>query len=225
MVHIMVRLARVDPGFDPHNLQTVMFALDGPQCPTPRGQVFYGAMVERLRALPGVENAAITSSLPILGSNWWTVFNTQGKTAEHWISVGEFPNADTVLVTASYFDTLRIPLVRPVFRPDGHTPDSAPVAIVSSNVARKFWPNEDPLESKSDRDPGRAVCPWRTIVGIVGDVRQQGVDRNTTPQLFPPVVQEPRATVFTIVCTRETASPYRSRRPSTRSRIAMSAID
>ena len=207
MVHSMVRLARVDPGFDPNNLQTVMFALTGPQWPDARRQVFYNAVVERLRALPGVENVALTTALPILGSNWWTVFNTQGKTAEHWISTGEFPNADTVLVTASYFDTLRIPLVKGRYFDQTDTPNSAPVAIVSSNVARKFWPNEDPLGQQIRQGfPSDPFGPWRTVVGIVGDVRQQGVDRNATPQLFMPVIQVPRATVFTIVRTRETVS-------------------
>jgi putative ABC transport system permease protein len=208
MVHSMVRLARVDPGFDPRNLQTVMFALTGPQWPDARRQVFYDAVVERLRALPGVENTALSTSLPILGSNWWTVFSIQGKTAEHWISTGEFPNADTVLVTAGYFDTLRIPLVKGRYFDQTDTPNSLPVAIVSSNVARKFWPNEDPLGKQIRQGfPTEPYGPWRTVVGVVGDVRQQGVDRITTPQLFMPVVQEPRATVFTIVRTRETVSP------------------
>ncbi len=71
MVHTMIRLARVDPGFDPHNLQTVMFSLTGPQWSDARKQVFYDAVVDRLRAVPGVENAAVTYSLPTLGSNWW----------------------------------------------------------------------------------------------------------------------------------------------------------
>ena len=207
MVHSMVRLANVDPGFDPDNLHTVTFALTGPQWPDAKRRVFYNVVVERLRALPGVENAALTSSLPILGSNWWTVFNTQGKTAEHWISVGEFPNADTVLVTTSYFDTLRIPLVKGRYFDQTDTPNSAPVAIVSSNVARKFWPNEDPLGQQIRQGfPTDPYGPWRTIVGIVGDVKQLGVDRETTPQLFIPVVQEPRATMFTVVRTRETVS-------------------
>ena len=82
MVHTMLRLARVDPGFDPHNLQTFMFSLTGPQWPDARKQVFYDAVVERLRAVPGVENAAITYSLPILGSNWWNMFMIAGTTAE-----------------------------------------------------------------------------------------------------------------------------------------------
>jgi hypothetical protein len=55
--------------------------------------VFYDAVVERLRALPGVDNAALTYSLPILGSNWWNVFNFPGKTREHWISVGSLSTA------------------------------------------------------------------------------------------------------------------------------------
>jgi putative ABC transport system permease protein len=208
MVHTMIRLTRVDPGFDPRNLQTVMFLLSGPQWPDAKRPVFYDAVVERLGALPGVENAALSTSLPILGSNWWTVFSIQGTTAEHWISTGEFPNADTVLVTASYFDTLRIPLVKGRYFDQTDTPNSAPVAIVSSNVAGKFWPNEDPLGKQIRQGfPTEPFGPWRTIVGIVGDVRQQGVDRETTPQLFMPVVQVPRATVFTIVRTRETVSP------------------
>ena len=208
MVHSMARLARVDPGFDPRNLQTVMFALTGPQWPDARRQVFYDAVVERLRALPAVENTALSTSLPILGSNWWTVFSIQGKTAEHWISTGEFPNADTVLVTTGYFDTLRIPLVKGRYFDQTDTPNSLPVAIVSSNVARKFWPNEDPLGKQIRQGfPTEPYGPWRTVVGVVGDVRQQGADRITTPQLFMPVVQEPRATVFTIVRTRETVSP------------------
>ena len=70
MVHTMLRLSRVDPGFDPHNLRTVMFTLAGPAWPDPRKQAFFAEAVERLQAVPGVENAAITYSLPILGSNW-----------------------------------------------------------------------------------------------------------------------------------------------------------
>jgi predicted permease len=203
MVHSMVRLARVDPGFDPRNLQTVMFALTGPQWPNAKRQVFYDAVVERLRALPGMDNAALSSSLPILGSNWWTVFSISGQTAEHWTSLGEFPNADTVLVTASYFETLRIPLIKGRYFNRSDTPDSLPVAIVNSSVARKFWPNEDPLGKQIRQGfPNEPFGPWRTVVGVVGDIKQQGIDRDMPQQLFMPIVQEPRATVFAIVRTQ-----------------------
>ena len=207
MVHTMVRLARVDPGFDPNNLQTLMFSLPGPQWPNARRQVFYDAVVERLRALPGVDNAGLASSLPILGSNWWTVFSISGKAAEYWISLGEFPNADTVLVTAGYFETLRIPLVKGRYFNRSDTPDSLPVALVNSRVAAKFWPNEDPLGKLIRQGfPDQPFGPWRTVVGVVGDIKQQGIDQEAPRQLFMPIAQEPRATMFAIVRTPETVT-------------------
>jgi predicted permease len=207
MVHTMVRLARVDPGFEPNNLQTLMLSLTGPQWPNARRQVFYDVVVERLRALPGVDNAGLASSLPILGSNWWTVFSISGRTAEHWTSLGEFPNADSVLVTAGYFETLRIPLVTGRYFNRSDTPDSLPVAIVNSSVARNFWPNEDPLGKQIRQGfPDQPFGPWRTVVGVVGDIKQQGIDQAAPRQLFMPIVQEPRATMFAIVRTPGTVT-------------------
>jgi putative ABC transport system permease protein len=204
----MVRLARVDPGFDPHNLQTFMFSLTGPQWPDARKQVFYDAVVERLRAVPGVENAALTYSLPTLGSNWWNVFSIPGKTAEYWISVGEFPNAAMVPVTAGYFETLRIPLRKGRYFDRTDTPDSLPVAIVTSSVARKYWSDEDAIGKRLIQGfPAEPYGPWRTIVGVVDDIRQHGVDRDAPPQVFMPIVQQPRTTVFAIARTRATVSP------------------
>jgi predicted permease len=192
MVHTMVRLARVDPGFDPRNLQTVMFSLTGPQWPDARKQVFYDAAVERLRAVPGVENAAVTYTLPILGSNWWSVFNFPGKTAQDWIAVGEFPNAGMVAVTAGYFETLRIPLIKGRYFDRSDTPGSLPVAIVNASVARKFFRNEDPIGKQIRLGfPAEPFGPWRTIVGIVGEIKQEGLDREMPPQVFLPIVQQP----------------------------------
>jgi putative ABC transport system permease protein len=203
MVHTMLRLSRVDPGFDPHNLQSFMFSLTGPQWPDARKQAFYDAVVERLRVVPGVENAAVTYSLPAFGSRWWQVFNIPGGTAEHWISVGEFPNAGMVPVTAGYFETVRIPLVKGRYFNRSDTPDSLPVAIVSSSVARKHWPDQDPIGKQLRQGfPAEPFGPWRTIVGVVGDMKQEGVDRETSPQVFLPIVQVPRSTVFAIVRTR-----------------------
>jgi putative ABC transport system permease protein len=199
MVQTMLRLARVDPGFDPHNLHTFRFSLTGPQWPDARKQVFYDAVVERLRSVPGVEDAAVAYSLPTFGSNWWNVFNFPGKTAEHWISIGEFPNAGMAPVTAGYFETLRIPLLSGRYFDRSDTPDSLPVAILTSSLARKHWPNEDPIGKQIRQGfPSAPYGPWRTIVGVVGDVKQEGVDREISPQVFMPIVQQPRTTVFAI---------------------------
>jgi putative ABC transport system permease protein len=207
MVHTMLRLARVDPGFDPRNLQSFMFSLTGPQWPDARKQVFFDRLVDRLRAVPGVENAGLTYSLPSFGSRWWQVFSMPGKTAEYWISVGEFPNAGMVPVTAGYFETVRIPLVNGRYFDRSDTLESLPVAIVTRSLARKHWPNEDPIGKQIRQGfPSEPFGPWRTIVGVVGDIRQEGVDREISPQVFMPIVQVPRTTLFAIVRTRGSVS-------------------
>ena len=203
MVRTMLRLASVNPGFDPRNLQTFSFSLTGPQWPDARKQLFYDAVVERLRAVPGVENAAITYSLPTLGSNWWNMFNFPGRTAEYWTAIGEFPNAAMVPVTAGYFETLRIPLVSGRLFDRTDTPDSQPVAIVTSSLARKHWANADPIGQQVRQGlPSQPYGPWRTIVGVVGDIKQHGVDQETPLQLFMPIVQQPRTTAIAIARTR-----------------------
>ena len=207
MVHTMVRLARVDPGFDPHNLQTLMFSLTGPQWPDAKKT---GVLRRRGRTSSCAAGYGQCWALVFAadsGPNWWTVFSISGKAAEHWISLGEFPNADTVLVTAGYFETLRIPLVKGRYFNRSDTPDSLPVAIVNSSVARKFWPNEDPLGKQMRQGfPDQPFGPWRTVVGVVGDIKQQGIDQEAPRQLFMPTVQEPRATMFAIVRTPGTVT-------------------
>jgi putative ABC transport system permease protein len=228
MVHTMVRLSRVDPGFDPHNLQTVMFSLAGPAWPDPRKQAFFAEAVERLRAVPGVENAAITYSLPILGSNWWNWFAVAGRPIPPGAVMMDMPSAGIVPVSATYFDTMKIPVIRGRAFDRTDTPSSPPVAIVTASLVNLYWKARAPGPSGgrdlsaafvgTDQDPigqqirltaGRPTegyGPWRTIVGIVGDVKQHGVDQETPQQIFLPVVQQTRTTVYAVARTRGTVS-------------------
>jgi putative ABC transport system permease protein len=224
MVHTMLRLSRVDPGFDPRNLQTVMFTLGGPAWPDPRKQAFFAEAVERLRAVPGVENAAITYSLPILGSNWWNWFTVAGRPIPPGAVMMDLPSAGIVPVSATYFDTLRIPVIRGRSFDRSDTPDSQPVAIINTSLVNLYWrsragakergpafikADEDPIGQQirlSAGNPNEGYGPWRTIVGIVGDVKQHGVDQDTPQQIFLPVVQQTRSTVFAVARTRGTVS-------------------
>jgi putative ABC transport system permease protein len=197
MVHTMLRLARVDPGFDPRNLQTFMFTLSGSAWPDARKQVFYETVVEHLRAVPGVENAALTYSLPILGSNWWGAFTIAGRPVPNnilWTGIAP--------VSATYFETMRMPVVRGRGFDRADTPDSLPVAVVNNNLARQFGPDEDPIGQQIRLGlPAEPYGPWRTIVGIVGDLKQEGLDQETSAQLYVPAVQQPRTTMFAVVRT------------------------
>jgi putative ABC transport system permease protein len=223
MVHTMLRLSRVDPGFDPHNLQTVMFSLAGPAWPDPRKQAFFAEAVQRLQAVPGVENAAITYSLPILGSNWWNWFTVAGRPVAPGAVMMDLPSAGIVPVSASYFETLKIPLIRGRSFDRTDTPGSQPVAIINASLLNLYWTaragqanmsafvrkNEDPIGQQirlAGSSPHEGYGPWRTIVGIVGDVKQHGLDQDTPQQIFIPVVQQTRTTVFAVVRTRGTVS-------------------
>jgi putative ABC transport system permease protein len=223
MVHTMVRLSRVDPGFDPHNLRTVMFSLAGPAWPDARKQAFFAEAVERLRAVPGVENAAITYSLPILGSNWWNWFTVAGRPVPPDAVMMDLPSAGIVPVSDTYFDTLKIPVIRGRSFDRSDTPDSQPVAIITASLVNLYWRNRGeakigPAFINADQDPiGQQIRltggsptagygPWRTIVGIVGDVKQHGLDQDTPQQIFVPVVQQTRTTVFAVARTRGTVS-------------------
>jgi putative ABC transport system permease protein len=205
MVHTMLRLSRVDPGFDPHNLQTVMFLVGGPAWPDPRKQAFFAEAVERLRAVPGVENAAITYSLPIAGSNWWSWFTVAGRPIAPGAVMMDLPSAGIVPVSATYFETLRIPLLRGRSFERSDTPDSQPVAVINASLVKLYWPNEDPIGQQirlAGSRPTEGYGPWRTIVGIVGDVKQHGLDQDTPQQIFLPVVQQTRSIVFAVARTR-----------------------
>ena len=207
MVHTMLELSRVDPGFDPHNLQTVMFSLAG--FPDARKQVFFAEAVERLRAIPGVENAGITYSLPILGSNWWNWFTIAGRPIPPGAVMMDLPSSGIVPVSATYFDTLKIPLIRGRSFDRSDTPDSQPVAIINERLVKLYWPNDDPMGQQirlSGSSPSEGYGPWRTIVGIVGDVKQHGLDQDIPQQIYLPVVQQTRTTVFAVARTRGAVS-------------------
>ena len=221
MVHTMLRLSRVDPGFDPHNLQTVMFTLGGPAWPDSRKQAFFAEAVERLRAVPGIENAAITYSLPMLGSNWWNWFTIAGRPVLPTAVMMDLPSAGIVPVSAGYFDTLKIPLIRGRVFDRSDTPDSQPVAVINTSLVNLYWlasaspneanptafvrKNEDPIGQQirlAGSRPSEGYGPWRTIVGIVGDVKQHGLDQDTPQQIFVPVAQQTRSTVFAVARTK-----------------------
>ena len=210
MVRTMMHLSEVDPGFDPHDLQTVSFTLTGPAWSGPEGDakkdVFFDGVAERLRAIPGVESAALTYTLPLQCCNWWSQFSILGRPAP---APGDFgPNAGMSPVTAGYFQTLEVPLLEGRYFDASDRPTSVPVAIVTKSVAQKYWPGQDPIGQQiRGGAPGNQYGPWRTVVGVVGDTKQLGLDQGSPQFIFMPLVQEPRSQLFAIVRTRSALSP------------------
>jgi putative ABC transport system permease protein len=183
-------LQKVDPGFRPEGVLSLQVPLSSRDYATPRQvTTFYQTLVERVSHLPGVVSAAAVSGLPPnrpVNAND-TDFESVPVTVD-----GPAHNVDYwQLVTRDYFRTLAIPLVagRPFNATDAK--GSSGVVVINQTMAKVFWPGRDPIGQRL-RAPGRPASagkpaqenPWLTIVGIVGDVKQGGLDHKTGTEIY-----------------------------------------
>ena len=183
MMRSFLLLQRVDPGFDIDNLLSLQVELPRHRYPQPHQQrEFYDQLLERVEGLPGVQAAAATSRGPLLAG---------GVAPMMAITPGEQPPTerkdwhyiDAVYITPNYFSTVGIPLVRGRSFTDRDTKDAPPVVILDENLARKYWPDQDPvgqfLVTDSDSTPHR-------IVGMVKAARYGTLDQGTMPIIYAP---------------------------------------
>ena len=157
---------------------------------------FYDQTGERIRALPGVQAAGLTSVLPVSGN-----FDRRSFQVEtHPVPRGAEPEADTYIVTPGYLQTMRISLLKGRTLTERDANNTEPVALVSETLARRYWPSEDAI-GKRIKFPGSESRPqpWRTVVGLVGDVKQYGVDMESTMQLYLPAAQFPSSSLTLVV--------------------------
>jgi putative ABC transport system permease protein len=183
LIRTFIALHQVNPGFDARNVLTMRMSLTGPQFAKAAGmaQVFREGL-RRLHALPGVEFAAATCCVPLEGG-FGLPFQIVGRPAGPTAQGG----AGWIMVSAGYFETFHIPILRGrTFREqdDG----GPPVVIINQALAKQFWPKSDPL---SDRIIiGRGVAPAtegdppRQIVGVVGDIRDAGLNRDPQARMY-----------------------------------------
>jgi putative ABC transport system permease protein len=189
LIKSFVRLRSVDPGFNPE--QTLTFELDLPENKyneDAQKALFYETLIARLESLPGVRRAGAVVVLPLRGS-----FNLS-FTVEGWPppKPGQDPTLETRVATPGYFQTMGIPLLRGrmfTARDDGRAPQ---VALISESAARKFFPNEDPIGRKIRLGWGRGKDKPNVggeVIGIVGNVRQVGLDVEADPDIYVPHAQ------------------------------------
>ena len=180
-----VLLQRVDPGFNPDQVVTLRLILNRTAYPNiPQVVSFYEQLLDRVKALPGVQSAATISTLPLSGNQTDTSFLIEGRPAPP-------PNQEPVAwynsVSPDYFKTMQLRVVKGRSFSDTDTDKSPLVVVISETMARKYWPNEDPLGQRIGRGPDR----WRQIVGIVRDVKHFGLDADTPPTMYLPMRQAP----------------------------------
>lgn len=196
----LARMGKVDPGFDPHGVMTGSVRLPENQYGgAEKQEAFYQAAMEKLASLPGVSTAAVASPLPFSGFASASSFEIEGRVR----GPGDpGPHSDLDWVTPGYFQALRIPLLKGRLFTDQDRMGTQPVVLIDQNLARRYWPNQDPIGQHLRR--GR---PWKTIVGIVGHVdRSALVGDSGKGVCYYPLLQQPVQSAFLIVKTTTDAS-------------------
>ena len=185
MIRSFSRLSNVPPGFVTDGLTASQVDLGLSRYGTPVLQAqFYTSAMRKLREAPGVEGAAAASRAPMLGGNQSTSYQIDS----HLLPPAERPSANARLVTPRYFETMKIPLLRGRDFTDQDQEDTPSVMIITREAAVRFWPGEDAIGRRIQIFPEKT---WRTVVGVVGDVKLRGLEVETAPALYIPYRQNP----------------------------------
>ncbi|HEU0179053.1 MAG TPA: ABC transporter permease, partial [Blastocatellia bacterium] len=196
LIRSFIRLQRVDPGFNPRNVLTAIVTL--PQAVYPeRNQIapFYSQLLERVRALPGVQSASAVSSLPLAGNDSDAGFLIEGRPAPQ-------PNQQPVAwyssVSPDYFRTMGMRLIAGREFNERDNENSPKVVIISEATARRHFPNEDPVGKRigNGRPDG-----WIEIVGVTADVKHFGLNQDARVSMFFPDRQQPSRRMFIVART------------------------
>jgi len=201
MTRTMYKIANVDPGFRTDHLLTMRMDIYGPQYRNniPNIEAFQKAALTNVKALPGVESAAFTLSLPIAGSQWGSVFVVGDQPV---VDRSQIPIAAFNPVSTEYFQTMGISLLRGRSFSEADGPQSPKVAVINETMARHFWPNENPIGKRLKQGWPEWTTPWREVIGVVADVKLNGVIDTTPLHVYLPLAQEGMASVYLAVRTK-----------------------
>jgi putative ABC transport system permease protein len=190
LVKSFLRLETVDPGFRAEHVLTLQASLPLARYPEGDEMPFYQQLEDRLRTLAGVGSVGAVNILPLGGNYSCDGFDVEGRPS----AIGQQPCAEARSATPGYFAAMGIPLLRGRLFTRDDTERSRPVLVVSEKMAHTFLAGGDPIGARIIRS-GVA----REVVGIVGDVKHFGLDRDVMPEMYTPHAQQPSYHTMNIV--------------------------
>jgi putative ABC transport system permease protein len=200
LIRTVGHLLSVDPGFDHAHSLKMDLGLPALRYSTPQKRVeFYRELTKRVQSLPGVVSAGAITPLPVAGGFDSTSIEIEFQP----VQPGHEPMVDRYITTPGYFQALGVSLRRGrevTTQDDEHAPL---VVLVSEGLAARFWPNQDPIGKRLrlPSNTGRDDAPWRTVVGVVGDVKQYGLDQPAMSAFYLPHAQFPASFMTLVVRT------------------------
>ena len=191
LVRSLWRIFAVDSGFDAEHVLTLHVYWPGAPANSAdekKRNSLYGELLARFQALPGVTSTGATSNVLFPSEMYKVPFVIEGRPAE---PPGQRPFLPNGEATQGYFQTMGIPLLRGrVFEQADTIENAPPVIIINETMARRYWPNKDPIGKQLKFDDPNFKSSWFTIVGVVGDVRQDGLEMPPGLMAYSPSVGE-----------------------------------
>ena len=191
------KLTRVDLGFQPAGVLTYSVTFPSAKYrETAQLPAIYESIVERSRALPGVKSVALSADLPMSAANY-LAYRIEGEPPRA-PDAGDAPvDVQPFNVSPDYFDVLRIPLRRGRLLQAADGAAAPRVAVINEEMARRVFGDRDPIGRRiTFGDPANSATAWMSIVGVVGNVVQEGVTAGAYPQLYAPLAQNAFHNVF-----------------------------
>jgi putative ABC transport system permease protein len=197
MLRSFVKLQHVDPGFQPENVLTMDISLDFVKYNTnDKQRAFFETLLEKVQSQSGVKSAAASMMIPFTSGMTMTGdFQIEGQAMEPGQAM---PKADFRIVSPSYFEALHIPILNGRGFMQTDRPGHQDVAVLNRSAAIHLWGAKDPVGTRFSADGGKS---WIQVVGVVGDIKQYGLDKDVVDEIYVPLAQNPMSQASLVIKT------------------------
>ena len=196
LLQTFVRLLNVDAGFRPAGVLTVEVSLPRTAYPPPAAADFYERVLARLGGVPGIQHVAITSGVPLSGAENLRQVTIEGRPRP---DPGQEVIADYRVVTADYFTVMGIPQLAGQPLPPTVIGNPAPAVVVNATMAASMWPGQEAVGRRVKLTGYEQEGAWHTVVGVVGDTRQTGLDSGLRPQVYVEQRDDPGQQMIVVI--------------------------
>ena len=184
LIRSFIALQSVDPGFNPHNVLSLVVSVAGSKEAQPNGRaIFYPQLLQRVRALPGVSSASAINHLPLAGDMWGRSFAIAGRPPAR---PGESPVAIYRIVMPGYFKTMQLPVRRGREISGSDDARSRAVVVINERAARLYWPGENPIGERIRLTDDKT---WLTVIGVAADAKQADWAAAPMPEIYLAALQ------------------------------------
>jgi putative ABC transport system permease protein len=227
MFRSFLRLEKVDPGFQPDNVLTAWTTLNTTRYPRPAEVVaFYEKVLKSVASQAGVQAAGVVDALPLTSIHPGGPFTIEGRPVDVDLDA---PFAYRCVISSDYFRAMGIRLITGRAFDDADRQGAPRVVMINETAAREYWPGDDTIGKRLSFTVGNTPPAWLDIIGVAGDVRQDGLDLPSKPTIYMPMLQAPNGFGFLVVRAQaggEGAGPYGEASALTTSvRRAMASVD